>query len=154
MVVKLLTQRFSKTLFWTLLIHYTFSLRPSSFMLIQELRTCIKQRCSLHLRVSHIIGTIQISWNVSPLSEVRISETWLATKVLYLLDWWPFIQKMTSLLSVHGIQFSKGISNSSDTVRANLTHNTAVMNSNPRTDVALVGIWCQRFNVFLWVYND
>ena len=42
-------QRFdylSKTLFSTLLIHYTFSLRPFSFMFIQELR-CNNQRCSL-----------------------------------------------------------------------------------------------------------
>ena len=49
MVVKPLRQRFdylSKTLFWTLLIHYTFSLRPFSFMFIQELR-CNNQRCSL-----------------------------------------------------------------------------------------------------------
>ena len=49
MVVKPRRQRFnylSKTLFWTLLIHYTFSLRPFSCMLIRELR-CINQRCSL-----------------------------------------------------------------------------------------------------------
>ena len=49
MVVKPLRQRFdylSETLFWTLLIHYGFSLRPFSFMFIQELR-CNNQRCSL-----------------------------------------------------------------------------------------------------------
>ena len=49
MVVKPLRQRFdclSRTLFWTLLIHYGFSLRPLSFTFIQELR-CNNQRCSL-----------------------------------------------------------------------------------------------------------
>ena len=47
MVVKPLRQRFdylSKTLFWTLLIHYAFSFRPFSFMFIYR---CNNQRCSL-----------------------------------------------------------------------------------------------------------
>ena len=46
---------------------------------------------------------------------------------------------MTSLLSVHGVQFEKGVYNSSDTFLANLIPNTAAMISNLETDIAFVG---------------
>ena len=46
---------------------------------------------------------------------------------------------MTSLLSVHSVQFSKGISNSSETFPVNLRPNTAAMSSNLWTDVTFVG---------------
>ena len=67
-----------------------------------------------------------------------ISDTRLAIKVLYLLDS-PWIQKMPSLLSVHSVQFSKGISNSSETFLVNLRPNTAAMRSNLGTYVTFVG---------------
>ena len=46
---------------------------------------------------------------------------------------------MTSLLSVHSVQFEKVVHNSSDTFLANLRPNTAAMSSNLGTDTAFVG---------------
>ena len=46
---------------------------------------------------------------------------------------------MTSLLSVHGVQFEMGVYNSSYTFLANLRPNTAAISSNLETDIAFVG---------------
>ena len=46
---------------------------------------------------------------------------------------------MTSLLSVHSVQFEKGVYNSSDIFLANLRPNAAAISSKLGTDIAFVG---------------
>ena len=85
--------------------------------------------CSLRFASSEQFKSVGTCRHCLGLDFWWTSDTRLATKVLNFLDW-SWIQKITSLLSVHSVQFEKGVYNSSDTFLANLRPNTAAMSSN------------------------